>query len=248
MKLQIIATTDMPIVNILGNFYTTAVVNFVTWNKAYSIYPEATFGQRRLYMHKPISSQSCIASFIKKYEGRGWIFNDERSWRLDMHGSDEEKCFPFGGSRSIADEYSWVIPFCTDLVQRPSVPDAVLEQSHFNLSRGLLRREMFDNKLIAYYYFEIDVYLFRASTLKYQYACGPVWKSWLAKIMDYRALDELHKMATDSRPEDFNRLIEAPEYLHRKLHFARPHTWTYYDDDMPGLYRQWRETFVRPSR
>jgi hypothetical protein len=106
-KIQIVSTRSTPVQAILHGFYTTAVVNFLSWNKAYSIFPDITFlHPRTTYPLKRIDRS--YPPLLAKYEIRGWTMSD-----------------PIPETRKIA--------LNTTGVGTPRVPDFVLESSCFQL-------------------------------------------------------------------------------------------------------------------
>jgi hypothetical protein len=70
-KIQIVSTRLLPIRAILGGFYTTAVVNIISWNIAYSIFPDATFLESCKTYSLSWQPQA-YADHLAKYEKRGW--------------------------------------------------------------------------------------------------------------------------------------------------------------------------------
>lgn len=69
-KIQVIATSDHPLGLILENYSTTPVVNFISWNKAYSVFPFPTFIRHEGFYLKPRGDAN--ERMINKYTVRGW--------------------------------------------------------------------------------------------------------------------------------------------------------------------------------
>jgi hypothetical protein len=114
--------------------YTTAYINFVSWNKAYSLYPRSTFLEHSCYAMSSFSGilqaetdQSCLEADVLLKE----IYEEtEAPGRVRSAG-------PFTGSRRIGDKHTWVLPLSTaGLTIPPNFPDTLLESSIFQLKPG----------------------------------------------------------------------------------------------------------------
>jgi hypothetical protein len=95
----------LPVQAILRGFYTTAVVNIITWNKAYAIFPDCTFLERKTYMLKPLDD--FFGSQLVKYSNRGWTtletqwVEDKKPWH-----SLQDRI-----QRRVGDSKTWVCKF-----------------------------------------------------------------------------------------------------------------------------------------
>jgi len=67
-KIQLVAVGGTPLQTVLTGFYMTAIVNFITWNKAYSIFPRHTFLQHKGYLLQPLNEYLSI--LLRKYASR----------------------------------------------------------------------------------------------------------------------------------------------------------------------------------
>ncbi|TVY87999.1 hypothetical protein LAWI1_G007080 [Lachnellula willkommii] len=119
-KIQLIATKSPPIEMILTTFYTTAVVNIVSWDCAYSIFPDVTFVKKKTYQLKPLSYY--YSSLLEKYHRRGWTClqvprDDDRRWTSSLQTY---------GSRRVGDPKCWKMELDTaDVESGP--PSSILE-------------------------------------------------------------------------------------------------------------------------
>ncbi|PPQ66092.1 hypothetical protein CVT24_000206 [Panaeolus cyanescens] len=101
-KIQVITTESSPIEVIL-NFHSTCVMNFITYDKAYSLYPQATFEERRSLLTR----DSRLGDSFTKYQGRGWTMIP----RITSWAEREDPNAAFGASRRfVGDEKCWVLP------------------------------------------------------------------------------------------------------------------------------------------
>lgn len=53
-------------------FHSTAVMNFVAWNRAYSLFPAYTFGRRVSVVNRAPDANT--AEVMRKYQNRGFRF------------------------------------------------------------------------------------------------------------------------------------------------------------------------------
>lgn len=102
--MQIIATVRQhPVEAIVSGFYGSAVMNIITWNRAYSLFPRTTFLRREMCVFRHVDSRE--EGQLAKYEGRGWKecnlhpegeildarrVGDSRTWVIKLGESEEE--------------------------------------------------------------------------------------------------------------------------------------------------------------
>ncbi|KAI0087717.1 hypothetical protein BDY19DRAFT_892207 [Irpex rosettiformis] len=113
LKVQAVVVSNAPMEVIL-NFHSTIVFNVISWDRAYSLYPRATFEDHRgLWLRPDYADDEGETDIIKKYRLRGWKFEWERG---ALDGDDPA----FGdAARWIGDTQSWVIKLDTHGVTRP---------------------------------------------------------------------------------------------------------------------------------
>jgi len=87
----------------LQGFYMTAVMNFISWDKAYAIFPVPTFVHRKMYMLR--KSGYNTEQGLLKYDRRGWKLEELSS---SKDGAPSHAMQP---QRHVGDESTWVIPF-----------------------------------------------------------------------------------------------------------------------------------------
>ncbi|KIM40832.1 hypothetical protein M413DRAFT_40033, partial [Hebeloma cylindrosporum] len=66
-RIQLITSTSSPFELVL-HFHSTCVMNIITHDKAYSVFPRATFEERRSLVHVKDTDSTALT----KYEERGW--------------------------------------------------------------------------------------------------------------------------------------------------------------------------------
>ncbi|TFK42069.1 hypothetical protein BDQ12DRAFT_598841 [Crucibulum laeve] len=110
-KVQVVSTTTSPLHCILC-FHSTCVMNFITFEGAYSLYPKATFDARIGITQGWITERETTA--IGKYALRGWRI------LIGTWPHQEElinAIFAFSTLRYVGDKYCWIVPFDTTNVK-----------------------------------------------------------------------------------------------------------------------------------
>ncbi|OTA84410.1 hypothetical protein M434DRAFT_36467 [Hypoxylon sp. CO27-5] len=208
-KIQLTVTHCTPLLAILRTYYTTAVINFISWNKAYSLFPRATFLYHETMPLKPVNEH--FGQLHTKYSERGWRMRTQPI-TYDLFPGRKS---PFGNkaNRRVGDEDTRKIKLDTTFVDRPSKPDFVLEISAEVFKSPSLRYEYVYPAIgqSIIFWTEIGKFLSRNTI-------GQLMKMSLEEIMD--AVD-------DSQPQD------VCTYA---LDFEQPQGWDYYDDLIPKLY------------
>ena len=136
LKVQIITTMFHPVVVILGTFYTSCIVNFISWNKAYCIFPRATLLHNETVALVPPSDYN--VPLHNKYSKRGWRL---RTRPVEMASTIKNlpprDVYPLGAclnaDRRIGGRDTWTMKLNTTGVARPPQPDSVLEYSSFSV-------------------------------------------------------------------------------------------------------------------
>lgn len=233
VQAQIILTEKIPLQAVLRTFYTTVVVNFFTWNKAYAIFPFHTFVRHKGYLLKPLCDY--YSGLMAKYSRRGWRFQ-EAMWPEEISGNQ-----PIRDVRRIGDMFTWMIPFDTSNINRSETPDSVVEYAAFAMKLED------DNQCVVTKHYKIRAYVFKAEVLRYRYLYGdPGWMRFLGARVDELTRMELYKMARAKRPPGFQRSpIHGFTVMYGCMSGTRkPHGWTYWDDELPVWYGAWLEAYV----
>lgn len=241
LKARIIFTQDMPLQAILLSSYTTAVVNFFTWNKAYAIFPLPTFVHHKGYLLKPITEflpmvlPWKLPSMLQKYTRRGWRFQ-QVMWPEDASSNN-----PIQETRRIGDEFTWMIPFDTKLVDWSKIPDSVLEYASFGVS--LLAKKDFRC-------YGISAQSFRCEVLRHAYIYGfKEWMVFLKGRVDELFYVELWKLTPEQAwPLGFQGTLTQCEMSGCMDDRCKPDSWSYWDDEIPNWYRAWRLSVAQPKK
>ena len=239
-KIQIITTKSDPLLCILAGFYSTVVVHFFSWQKAYSIFPQTTFIDRRCYMLKEIDQFH--APRLAKYSRRGWQLQDV-AW------AGEPRVPALEGTRRVGDQHSWIIPLNTKGIERTGKPDYVSAFANFHVEKYGNNR--WGGRGPKYY--KITAMGFRALVLRHRYIfASESWKDFLGTRMDSLTTMELLKLDPAERPSWFADAIRFPVAHYSAPYvddpWLTPRSWTFYDEEVPKWYRQWQALeAVRPN-
>ncbi|KAF8900276.1 hypothetical protein CPB84DRAFT_1815433 [Gymnopilus junonius] len=112
-KIQLITAFHSPLEVIL-NFHSTCVMNVITHDTAYSLYPIATFEQKRALVISTEGSKQDTAR--TKYSERGWDMVE----RLTYDEVNDPRSAFAPGSRYVGDSKCWKIPISPSLDLRES--------------------------------------------------------------------------------------------------------------------------------
>lgn len=125
-KIQVIATSSAPVDLILRNFGTTAVVNIISWEKAYSLFPVSTFVHYDSFLLRSRSQGN--AALLAKYTARGW--NNRGPLPRDYRGVNH----PVRECRRIGDRWTWGLPLDVNGVVKADKQTEELEKVCFSIN------------------------------------------------------------------------------------------------------------------
>jgi len=165
---QLVTTSTSPVHSILC-FHTTCVMNFITFEGAYSLYPRATFSAHEAITIGKITIRDLVA--LEKYTTRGWSI---RGQPRDVRS--REPLFFFGEIRHVLDSHSWVISLEIDGIQLRSSPTQssqafTSDPSRYNSwilsNRDTVHTRFFavNSKLLKYNYLVAEESLLRKITI-----------------------------------------------------------------------------------
>jgi hypothetical protein len=200
----------------------TTVLNFFSWNKAYSLFPLSTFVYHKGYMLVDVER-----SLPAKYASRGWTTKDILS------PGEGGKNNPLKKRRRVGDRFTWMIPFDTTNVTTPNKPTYVLENSWFELRLFQSPPEQSEHSLCR-------VVVIKSAVLKWEYTAGEgkdFWNSYVRRRVDKLVAKELQK---DQNLVNSNGVVRYPR-LGFSSTWMRGEGWPYYDDMIPLWAKKWEE-------
>ena len=203
------------------------MVNIISWNKAISIFPLPSFIHHKTYLLRGIDDR--VAGELTKYSNRGWR-TQPVLWPEEATSSH-----PIQATRRVGDKFSWTITFNTSDVQKPDVPDTVLDHLCFSLRKG---GSPYIGRVPHY---DIKASLFISIVLKYEYTYiatidSPFdfFASFVAPRIQVLSRVELLKLGIEEQPDDTS--------LHGlQGTFVIPAWWTFYDDQIETWYSTWQQ-------
>jgi len=117
-------------------------MNLITHNKAYSIFPHATFQERRSLIF--VRDPEPVAQALTKYERRGWRFITE----IDEDEIRKTTSAFANGSRHLGDSKCWTIHLHPELDHSPMFWEANSWRLHYSVHPppthiwGLIQRRL----------------------------------------------------------------------------------------------------------
>ena len=215
----------MPVEAIITGFYSTHVINMISWNKAYAVFPQATFIDRRGIILQALNDNR--VSFLQKYIRRGFSFSRDQAKAMLAVEQD----------RRVADGHSWVIHLDTVGIAGPSLQDWSLEYAGIKLKKSSLSfadRRISEIELERY---NIEMVRVKSKVLRREYLCAShPWAQFLADQADRASGIELARADANARSlgrQGRSRNIHPP-----------PADAAFYDDEIPTWFAQWQELQV----
>ncbi|EEU34813.1 uncharacterized protein NECHADRAFT_88423 [Fusarium vanettenii 77-13-4] len=215
IKLRIARTSGSPINAILTSSYTTACVNFLTWNKADSIFPLQTSINHQFYPLRSLDDD--FGSKLNELASQGWTTRNI-VWP-DFEGA---KTHRLAGLRRIGSSSSLVIPLDTNSVHAPATPDFVIEYAQFEVSGKDLQ-----------------------FAVRYAYTTAATrWRDYVQARLKRWAWLELFKLEPENRPFQSPSALPLISSISIPQGFEMPQSWDYADDQIPEWYQEWEQTWV----
>jgi len=237
-QIQVIASHHPPVENIINAFHSSIAINFLTWNKAYAVFPQSTFLHRHGVAVR--RKDEFFESHAEKYK--------KRKYRIsELHESDQRRLRPeFAQIRRAGDNSTWTIAFDTTGLERPKTPDSVLEYSTF----GFITNSTAVSPAVPY---RLRAAPFGACVLQHQYTrahCPDFLASIQAKI-DQLTIEELQRLPEVLRPRSYLQMIGNPQHLddyRAELFVNGTSILKCYDDQIPQSYAEWEQHTPRAAK
>ncbi|RTE68648.1 hypothetical protein BHE90_016973 [Fusarium euwallaceae] len=252
IKLRITRTSGSPIHAILTSSYTTACVNFLTWNKAYSIFPQQTLINHQFYPLRSLDDD--FGSKLNELASQGWTTRDIM-WP-DFEGAKNHR---LAGLRRIGDSSILVIPLDTDSVHTPSTPDFVIEYAQFEVLEQDLQfsscRTGFAQNQFGFSatqnespngsFLKIRAQEMVSPAVRYAYTTAATqWRDYLQERLKRWAWLELFKLEPGNRPFQSSSAFPLVSSISIPQDFEMPQSWDYADDQIPEWYREWEQAWM----
>ncbi|KAI4673124.1 uncharacterized protein J4E78_001631 [Alternaria triticimaculans] len=259
LTICVLDSRDSPLCKLLHAASSTASLNFVTWNRAYSLFPQTTFIDKQCYVLQNLPADK-TAGMVKRHGDylRGLTCDGIQTRFLHW---DDKYTNPITRPRRVGDKYTYTIGLdptgidCSTL----AIPQTVVELSTFKIKLWHWRNSNGGRGPITSYVMSaigVDSAVLKQSYVVLhedekdqwepdQPAPSRLFKKTIHLVCQIGGLTilELAKLPESDRPIEYNNIIngrsrEAFGWKSTKV----PETWSYYDDDfMKQLGKLWRE-------
>ncbi|KAK2053471.1 hypothetical protein LY76DRAFT_597811 [Colletotrichum caudatum] len=222
-----------PLLAILATSCTTADMNFISRDKAYSIFPSLTIQKHKLYPLRGLDDE--FGRRMKEYAHHGWTTRDIvwPDWTSEkLRGT---------GCRRAGDRFSLIVSLPGDFPALMSTPNYVAEHAQFEISGSIITVGPNRGKKRADDY-TIKTRAFTSHALRHRYAIDPFsdWKDYVEERLKRWILIELLKMDPEVRPQRVTPTSPLSIYsISLPDSFVPPGAWDYADDQMPEWYQEW---------
>lgn len=243
LQIRVKTTATFPIHALLQSSYTTAELNFISWNKMYSIFPQITIFNHKFYPLRRLDDD--FGKLLSELSALGWTSRD-LVWP-DLASE------PLGGigTRTVGDRLSAAIPIAPKIPIFDVTPDYVIEHSEFDVvDRSLQTLQSSGRKKIIRpepKELSIEVKELCSPALLYRYTTGhgqsgTPWRDFAEERLKRWTLIELYKMPQGGRPFDMTTRT-PPDHFAVDLppRFSLPESWDYADDQMSLWYQTYEQ-------
>ena len=212
---------------------TTAEVNIIGWNKAYSVFPLPTFIQHKSYMlqHCDEYTEESVRELCRS----GWNVQGV------MWPEEKRSNHPIRERRRIGDRYTWVIHFDTRKVEWSKTPDYVLEHACFKMDLSMNHDDdkLYDREEENVRYYTIEAKTLTSKVLKHSFVYGEDdMKNFIFPRLHSSTILELRKLESEQRPTNYDYILRNLGDIDGALaDFDRPASWRYRDDEFPEWYK-----------
>jgi len=226
---------------------TSATACFISWNKAYCLFPNATILKRTSYLMTPMSHAECSPAMaaIKRDHEEGFIVKTGE-WMVNPCEEASESHPEFASARTAGDNLSWIIKLDTTDITPATAPNLLLDDAQFSVGRN------WSSSIVSYLEFRYDV--LASCALQHTYICHSRTHfmpgghdrrfdhrdrmQYLIRILNDQTSMQLTMLARDDRPPQY-RTITSTRVSDRmaKGHFKVHPNWNYFDAEIQAELR-----------
>lgn len=238
--IRLTATHGPRVETILRYSYATTSVNFITWNKAYSIFPIQTLIHRKCHALRLWNDE--FGSLLREQVSQGWTNRDVIWPELRTDARHRIR----NGHRRVGDQSSLTISLDTKNVQKASTPDSAIEFAQFEIftepespfTQVRLERRGSPG---------IRVQELKSPALRHGYTfASSSWHKFVIERLQRWVWLELLKLKAGERPEQFENGIPNHSDIYLPSDF-QSETWDYADDQIPAWYKEWEQTLAEKT-
>jgi hypothetical protein len=245
-RIIVVETLSTPVLKLTGQACSlTCIVNFISWNKAYSVFPYHTWVENKAFALTHIKTVIAAPSIdFQTWNTMGYDIGS-------LTAADQFPNFPLltsqsslQGERRIGDSKSWMIPLNTDGVTASPFPAHLIDYASFEVI--IVQSSIHGPGNWS----QVKAQVVKDLSLKHEYIFADA--SHERRRLQDRTLLQIHLLPAAQRPAGFNQIYvpnPAPNpaggtpvgnvlNLAVLNGFVPPQTgWKYYDDDMLELLR-----------
>ncbi|KAK7591988.1 hypothetical protein V3481_006624 [Fusarium oxysporum f. sp. vasinfectum] len=233
LYIVIMATPDSPIVEIINKALTTAGLNVISWNKAYSLLPVPTVVFHKFYPLKPFDN--ALGKSLRERAKWGWTTRDMLWPDLTTRLISRKECHQIGGPSSLIIKLGNEPP-------GDYTPDHVLEGSVYSVVWKLMDTDR---------HLSVTMQPGPVScALRYAYANGEIgrgckdWERFLCDRLDRWTYVEIAKMDRDQQPQGFYHMAPGNYRVRIPAGYQLPETWDYADDQIIPWFQEWEGSWT----
>ncbi|EPE36883.1 hypothetical protein GLAREA_09046 [Glarea lozoyensis ATCC 20868] len=236
-KIRIICTTTTPLHAIIGVFGQTQMMNIISWDFAYSLFPDMTFIKRAAYSINGDEDDNSVAdiygeTLAMKYQRLGWTW-EKAPAKNDLKNTHS---LQLTSNRHLGDPYTWIIPLDVGGIT-PGKPRSVLQHSFFKVE------QLVPYESIEPGHFIIHVRTVKSRLLRYTYTTsihqhdrGSFWGS-VEDILDDLEHFEISKFSEEEQETLFRKSRQHTKFKDQ-IFGIEPEGWRFFDDQIPVWYEE----------
>ncbi|KAM3533694.1 hypothetical protein MY4038_003009 [Beauveria bassiana] len=237
-EIHVTTTTSFPVHALLETCSMTAELNFVTWNKVYSLFPAATLARHKTYPLRELDDDFGIR--LAEFAHQGWTTRDMLWLKLAAQK-------PCGiGSRRVGDAYSVSIAVTPHIDSADTTPDFVIEHAAFDVLVGeptVAKSKRRSAPQIKCSEMSIYVRKLESLALRHHFTVGQnnsgSWSNFANERLERWTKIELLKIPRRTRGFDVHGFS-----IPTRSTFWRPKSWDYADDQLPTWYKNFQEVRI----
>ena len=233
--------------SIIKDYYSTLVLNFYTWNKAYCLFPYLTIRQRTGVLLRPIlEMETRLRPVITKYLRRDYEHTTTLDPEMEAIGYINGLKVKNGPHRRIGDSYTWRINLDTTGINTSGlnmVPDFVLEYGAYSVTYKSVWHRIGEPE----YFWSLTCDAFENPILKYKfmYDNGAPYDAPNRRWVEEMGLrgNKYTKLAAWLFEDEYILGYLRTGYIPWTIKFPnpKPEGFRYRDEDVPKWYHLWEQ-------
>ncbi|KAI4934814.1 hypothetical protein J4E85_002674 [Alternaria conjuncta] len=220
---------------VILNSILTCDVNFITWNKAYSVFPDHTFILKQGHLLMDIKHWKHLPQELAKWMRVGIDIAPCSLPDALLPHAKTDSTSTLLGNRLVGDKRSWVVSLNTDRIEPSPFPDLPIDYAGFEVTRFLNdeTETLLDSPSPQFNHYTIEMTVVESFALRYQYIFAD--KAYPEQHhFRGRTIVQLYALGAARRPSGFAQIFAQTNHsnLRAIAGFVPPESWKYYDDEM----------------